>query len=61
MEQKMESVMEFFRCLLAGLLLVFSGQSLALFMPDGFTVNIDKDAIKDEGCGVLTTDSLSAL
>ncbi|MGB5276940.1 MAG: hypothetical protein WBO73_03470 [Gammaproteobacteria bacterium] len=53
--------MVFFRCLLAGLMLAVSGQSQALFMPDGFTINIDKEDIPDEGCGALATERLTAL
>lgn len=53
--------MEFIRCLMAGLLLVFSGQSLALFMPDGFTVSTEVDVVSDEGCGVLDTKTTSAM
>ena len=44
--------MEFFRYLLAGLLLMFSCQSHALFMPDGFKIHSD-DAESDGGCGAL--------
>jgi len=52
--------MDLFRCLLATLLLVFSCQSQALFMPDGFKVNTDNDMASDEGCGALVIKSESA-
>ena len=48
--------MDLFRCLVTSLLLVFSGQSLALFMPDGFTVNTDAAEGSDGGCGLLTIE-----
>lgn len=48
--------MDLIRCLLATLLLVFSGQSLALFMPDGFKVDTDNVAESDGGCGVMATE-----
>lgn len=48
--------MALIRCLLATLLLVFSGQSLALFMPDGFKVNTDDAVASEEGCGVIVTE-----
>ncbi len=43
--------MDLFRCLLATFLLVFSGQSQALFMPDGFKVDMDNATESDGGCG----------
>lgn len=43
------------RCLLATILLVYSGQSPALFMPDGFSVNTDNTSESDGGCGVAAT------
>lgn len=48
--------MALIRCLLATLLLVFSGQSLALFMPDGFKVNTDSAVESEEGCGAIVTE-----
>ena len=48
--------MDLFRCLLATFLLVFSSQSLALFMPDGFKVDTDNAAESDGGCGVIITE-----
>ena len=48
--------MDLFRCLLASLLLTFSGQSMALFMPDGFTVNSEAAGESDGGCGSISTD-----
>ncbi len=48
--------MDFIRCLLTTLLLVFSSQSLALFMPDGFTVSAEKAGESDEGCGMIVTE-----
>ena len=41
--------MDSFRYLIAVLLLVFSGQSLALFMPDGFKINTDMTVTATEG------------
>ena len=39
------------RFYLAVLLLIFSGQSLALFMPAGFKINTDVAVVsKDDGC-----------
>ena len=48
--------MDLIRCFLATLLLVFSGQSLALFMPEGFTVTSDAAAESDGGCGSRTIE-----
>ena len=53
----MELEMDLVRCLIAAGLLVFSGQSLALFMPDGFTVSTDSTVVSDEGCGAIVTKS----
>jgi hypothetical protein len=44
--------MDFTKYLLATLLLVFSGQSTALFMPDGFSISTDIKVESDSGCGV---------
>jgi hypothetical protein len=52
----MELEMDLFRCLLATFLLVFSSQSLALFMPEGFKVDTDTAAESDGGCGVIITE-----
>ena len=41
------------RYLLAALLLTFSGQSLALFMPDDFKINTDTSVVDDGGCGLV--------
>ena len=49
--------MGFIRYFTATLLLVFSCQSQALFMPEGFKVNTDSDAVSEEGCGVLIVKS----
>ena len=49
----MELEMDLIRCLVATLLLAFSGQSLALFMPDGFKVNTDNAVVSDDGCGSI--------
>ncbi|MBT8130528.1 MAG: hypothetical protein KJP10_11085 [Gammaproteobacteria bacterium] len=43
------------RYLLAALLLTFSGQSLALFMPDDFKINTDTSVVDDGGCGLMVT------
>ena len=48
--------MDLMRCLITAGLLVFSGQCLALFMPEGFTVSTDATAGSDEGCGVMITE-----
>ena len=56
MVRKMELEMDTFRCLLATFLLVFSSQSLALFMPDGFKVDTDNATESDGGCGVIVTE-----
>jgi len=47
--------MDLIRCLLATFILVFSSQSLALFMPEGFKVDTDNAAESDGGCGVIVT------
>ena len=52
----MELEMDLFRCLLATFLLVFSSQSLALFMPDEFKVDTDNATESDGGCGVIITE-----
>ena len=54
--REMELEMDLIRCLLATFLLVFSSQSLALFMPDGFKVNTDNTTESDGGCGVIVTE-----
>ena len=41
--------MALIRYLLAALLLLFSGQSLALFMPDGFQLNTDVADVSTDG------------
>jgi hypothetical protein len=52
----MELEMDLFRCLLATFLLVFSSQSLALFMPDGFKVDTDNSTESDGGCGAIVSE-----
>ena len=47
--------MDLIRLLLAAALLVFSGQSMALFMPEEFTISTDTTVVPDEGCGVVVT------
>ena len=43
--------MDSIKFFLAALLLLFSSQSMALFMPAGSLVNTDKDAVSNEvGC-----------
>ena len=50
--------MDLVKCLIATLLLPFSSQSLALFMPDGFTVSTDTTATADDsGCGSIAIDN----
>jgi hypothetical protein len=53
----MELEMDLLRCLLATLLLVFSTQSLALFMPDGFEVDTDNATDTDGGCGLIVGEN----
>jgi hypothetical protein len=53
----MELEMDLIRYLLAVFLLVFSSQSVALFMPDGFEVNTDNAADYDTGCGLIVTEN----
>lgn len=43
------------RYLLATLLLTFSSQSLALFMPEGFKISTDTGVVDDGGCGLVLT------
>ena len=52
MVQKTEFEMDFIKYPLATLLLVYSAQSMALFMPEGFRINTDTKAESDSGCGV---------
>ena len=47
--------MDLIRLFLATALLVFSSQSLALFMPEEFKISTDTTAGSDEGCGVIMT------
>lgn len=49
--------MDLIRYLLAAFLLVFSSQSEALFIPDGFEVNTDNAADYDAGCGLIVTEN----
>lgn len=49
--------MDLIRCLLATFILVYSSQSLALFMPDGFVVTTDNATEADEGCGLIVTEN----
>lgn len=53
--------MELFKYMTASILLVFSCQTHALFMPDGFSINSDNDADSDGGCGVIVIKSESEL
>jgi hypothetical protein len=57
----MEFAMELIRYSIAGVLLVFSSQASALFMPEGFSIDSDKDASSNEGCAVLITQNPSML
>lgn len=45
--------MDLIRLFLATALLVFSSQSLALFMPEEFKISTDTTVTADEGCGVV--------
>jgi hypothetical protein len=51
----MELSMKLNRYLLAALLLTFSSQSPALFMPEGFKINTDTSDVDDGGCGLVVT------
>ena len=51
----MEQDMRLLGCFFAILMLTFSGQSLALFMPEGFTVT-EADGDSDGGCGLTVTE-----
>jgi hypothetical protein len=44
--------MDLRRLLIAGILLAFSGQSPALFMPEEFTISTDTATTPSDGCGV---------
>ncbi len=48
------------RYLVATFLLVFSGQSLALFMPDGYKVSTDNTMVPQDGCGHGTVLKVSS-
>jgi|GEM_PF-5145740 len=50
--------MDLTRLLIAGILLAFSGQSHALFMPEGFTISTDTATTADEGCGLSLDQNL---
>jgi hypothetical protein len=52
--KKTELDMIFSKYLLAGVLLTFSGQSLALFMPEGFRINTETSVVDDGGCGLIS-------
>ena len=52
----MELKMDLIKCLFATFILVFSSQSLALFMPDEFKVTTDSTTESDGGCGVSVSD-----
>lgn len=47
--------MDFIKYLLATSLLVYSAQSMALFMPEGFSIKTDIKVESDSGCGVGDT------
>ena len=47
--------MGFIKCMMAGAMLLFSGHSMALFMPEGFSIKAEIDAVSDQGCDVLPT------
>jgi hypothetical protein len=49
---KTEFEMEFIKYLLATMLLLYSAQSMALFMPEGFSIKTDTRVESDSGCGV---------
>ena len=45
--------MDFLRFTIASLMLLFSGQSMALFMPEGFSIKAEVEPASDDGCGVV--------
>ncbi len=47
--------MGFVKYMVAGAMLLFSGQSIALFMPEGFSIKAEIDAVSDQGCDALPT------
>jgi len=49
--------MALLRILITTLLLTYTGHSMALFMPESFTISSESTAVPDEGCGVITTRS----
>lgn len=53
--------MDLLRLLLATALLLFSVQTRALFMPEGFTITSESTAPSDEGCGVIGVESPQAV
>lgn len=55
MVRKTEFEMDFIKYLLATSLLVYSAQSMALFMPEGFSIKTDIKVESDSGCGVGDT------
>jgi hypothetical protein len=44
--------MDLMKYLLATLLMAYSSQSMALFMPEGFNISTDVKVESDSGCGV---------
>ena len=53
--------MDLLRLLLATALLLFSVQTQALFMPEGFTITSESTVPSDEGCGVIGVESAEAV
>jgi hypothetical protein len=52
MVRKTEFEMDFIKYLLTAWLLLYSTQSPALFMPEGFSIKTDTRVESDGGCGV---------
>ena len=42
--------MEFIRYVMASLMLLSSDQSMALFMPEGFSIDAEIEAVASDGC-----------
>lgn len=43
--------MEIIRYVMANLMLLSSGQSMGLFMPGGFSIDAEIEAVASDGCG----------
>ena len=52
--------MDLTKLLVASVLLVLSGQSQALFMPEEFTISTDTTVTTEEGCGAIVSTERDA-